>query len=84
MITQQSFMFLSSFEELRSSFNEEILVNLIHLGAHAFEEIGGEVVQTTAFVMRNCNINGNSVYYRLVDSNEKEMDFLRANCRTED
>ena len=52
---------------------------MAHLGARAFEAIGGEVVQTTSFVMRNCRINGNAVYYRLVDSTDKEADFLSAN-----
>ena len=28
------------------------IVNMAHLGARAFEEIGGEVVQTVAFVQR--------------------------------
>ena len=29
------------------------IVNLVQLGAHAFDEIGGEVVQTVSFVIRN-------------------------------
>ena len=28
---------------------------MVHLGAHAFENIGGEVVSTTAFVLENTN-----------------------------
>ena len=77
MITQHAWMFLSSFENLRKSIlmNKEI-VNMAHLGARAFEEIGGEVVQTTSFVLRNGNIGGNGVYFRLVDSVDKERDFL--------
>ena len=85
MINMHSWMFLSSFEKLRQSILEtKEIITMAHLGARAFETIGGEVVQTTAFVMKNCNINGNSVYFRLVDSDEKELDFLRANIRTED
>lgn len=53
MITMHSWMFLSSFENLRKNIieNHEIL-SMVHLGARAFEEIGGEVVQTTTFVIR--------------------------------
>jgi len=53
MITMHSWMFLSSFEILRKRIieNHEIL-SMVHLGARAFEEIGGEVVQTTSFVIR--------------------------------
>ena len=50
MITQHSWMFLSSFEKLREKMMLTETVNMAHLGARAFEEIGGEVVQTTAFV----------------------------------
>ena len=50
MITQHSWMFLSSFEKLREKMMQSETVNMAHLGARAFEEIGGEVVQTTAFV----------------------------------
>ncbi len=52
MITQHSWMFLSSFEKLRTKLLTADIVNMAHLGARAFEEIGGEVVQTTSFVMR--------------------------------
>lgn len=52
MITQQSFMFTDDYKELRADLSEKhIIVNMAHLGADAFEEIGGEVVQTTSFVM---------------------------------
>lgn len=41
MITQQSFMFLTKYEKLRGKILEKNLVNMIHLGARSFEEIGG-------------------------------------------
>ncbi len=50
MITQHSWMFLSSYEKLRMKIEKTDLINMLHLGARAFEEIGGEVVQTTSFV----------------------------------
>jgi hypothetical protein len=49
MITQHAWMFLSSFAALRQKLLKRDTVNMAHLGAHAFEEIGGEVVQTTCF-----------------------------------
>ena len=56
MITQHAWMFLSSYEKLRASLQKVCIVNMAHLGPRAFEEIGGEVVQTTSFVLQNCNI----------------------------
>ena len=53
-----------------------MIVNMIHLGAHAFEDIGGEVVQTTSFVIRKSKIASNGVYFRLVDEKDKETAFL--------
>ncbi len=80
MINMHSWMFLSSFEKLRESLlSSKEMVTMAHLGARAFETIGGEVVQTTAFVIRNNHIGGKAVYFRLVDSTDKEMDFLLAN-----
>ena len=83
MITQHSWMFLSSFEKLRTKLVNRTIINMAHLGARAFEEIGGEVVQTTAFVYRNCNVtNYKSTFVRLVDFNtqkSKEEEFLAGN-----
>ncbi|WP_340853279.1 BREX-1 system adenine-specific DNA-methyltransferase PglX [Ligilactobacillus salivarius] len=89
MITQHSWMFLSSFEKLRYKLLENNIVNMAHLGARAFEEIGGEVVQTTAFVVRKSNIKGyKGKYCRLVDATsqeEKEKMFLNGkNCYVTD
>lgn len=54
MITMQSWMFLSSFEDLRKwILNEKTIVSMAHLGARAFDTIGGEVVSTTAFTLAN-------------------------------
>ncbi|MGV0012991.1 Eco57I restriction-modification methylase domain-containing protein, partial [Limosilactobacillus fermentum] len=67
LITQHQWMFLSSFEKLRVKLRKNVLVNMAHLGTHAFEDIGGEVVQSTAFVMRNVAIsNYVGTYERLV------------------
>ncbi|MCF0134017.1 MAG: BREX-1 system adenine-specific DNA-methyltransferase PglX [Blautia sp.] len=81
MITQHSWMFLGSFEKLRKKISSRNLVSMVHLGAHAFEEIGGEVVQTTAFVIRNISVkNYKGTYIRLTDEgsqDEKENAFIR-------
>lgn len=68
MITQHAWMFLSSFEKLRTKLQMTDIVNMAHLGARAFEEIGGEVVQTTSFVMRKSHIaEYRGIYCRLIE-----------------
>ncbi|OWT33742.1 hypothetical protein BGI41_00850 [Methanobrevibacter sp. 87.7] len=80
MITQQSFMFLKTFKDLREKFLKNTLINMIHLGPNAFDEIGGEVVQTTSFVYLNQEIKKfKTKYFNLVDFNSestKENAFL--------
>ncbi|MCF7522859.1 BREX-1 system adenine-specific DNA-methyltransferase PglX [Levilactobacillus brevis] len=73
MITQHSWMFLSSFEKLRKKLRTNTLINMAHLGTRAFEEIGGEVVQSTAFVyqQRN-NVNYIGTFERLVDFDSQQ------------
>ena len=81
MITMHSWMFLQSFKDLREKMLMIPFINLLHLGTRAFDEIGGEVVQTTSFVIRKRHINRgyNGCYIRLVDCNNKEAAFLRDN-----
>ena len=68
MITQHAWMFLSSFEKLREKMMLTETVSMAHLGARAFEEIGGEVVQTTSFVRVRTHIdNYKGVYCRLIE-----------------
>jgi len=77
MITMQSWMFLSSFEALRARLlGQSTLLSMAHLGARAFDSIGGEVVSTTAFVLENTNrLDYKGFYLRLVDGNsEAEKD----------
>ena len=80
MITQHSWMFISSFERFRNHLMQKDYVQILHLGTRAFEEIGGEVVQTVSFVLRNSKTLGNSVVAcRLVDygdADSKERAFL--------
>lgn len=68
MITQHAWMFLSSFEKLRAKIQKLDIVNMAHLGARAFEEIAGEVVQTTSFILANKHMdNYKGTYCRLVE-----------------
>ena len=81
MINMQSWMFLSSYEDLRVKIlDENHIDSLLHLGPHAFDEIGGEVVQNTAFVLcKHKPTEKGGVYYRLVDGKncaDKEQLFL--------
>lgn len=87
MITQHSWMFLSSFEKLRDELQQVDIVNMAHLGPRAFEEIGGEVVQTTSFVLRKSHISEyKGTYVRLLSAqsqNAKEKMFLARENRFE-
>ena len=83
MINQQSWMFLSSFEKLREKIiSNKTIINMLHLGPRAFEEISGEVVQSTAFILRERYVKEyKSVFIRLVeikDAEEKETAMLSA------
>lgn len=85
MINQHSWMFLSSYEKLRTRFMESYwLRDMLHLGPRTFEELSGEVVQSTAFVFQHVEPfteDGESLgnYHRLVDYksvSEKEENFF--------
>ena len=68
MITMQSWMFLSSFERMRRNLlATTTITSMAHLGAGAFDSIGGEVVSTTAFTMHKGVKTGKGMYIRLVD-----------------
>lgn len=82
MITQHGWMFLSSYEKMRQDLMQcANLVNMAHLGARAFDEISGEVVQTTSFVFRHrVNDRYFSRFERLIEGTseaEKESLFLK-------
>lgn len=81
MITQHGWMFIASFEDLRKKLIETDITNMLHLGTRAFEEIGGEVVQTTTFVFRKTNyLDYKATYKRLLAANsqhEKEKLFFQ-------
>ena len=93
MITQHSWMFLSRSEKLRLKVQNNLILSMAHLGARAFEEIGGEVVQTTSFILQKSKVEDYvGRYKRLVTPTTQEgkeqlflncnfYDFKQSNCR---
>ncbi|WP_201614888.1 BREX-1 system adenine-specific DNA-methyltransferase PglX [Gulosibacter hominis] len=79
MITMQSWMFLSSYEKLRESLlAKQRITSMLHLGARAFDSIGGEVVSSTAFTLSNVPPEGRDAgrmragaFIRLVEGNSE-------------
>lgn len=82
MINMQSWMFLSSFKELRRHVIKSLHIdNMLHLGPRTFDELSGEVVQNTTFVISKYSpiINDKGTYYRLVrgkNCDEKNQLFI--------
>ena len=73
ILTQHAWMFLSSFEKLREKMMLTETISMAHLGARAFEEIGGEVVQTTAFVRCANHVEGyKGTYCRLIEPTSQQ------------
>ncbi len=69
MINMQSWMYLASFEDFRNDlFTHCTIKSMLHLGPHTFDELSGEVVQNTAFIIQRDFMKGSlGVYYRLVE-----------------
>ena len=88
MINQNNWMFLSSYEELREKILTEYgIASMIHLGTRTFDELTGEKVQSTAFILENKRPDQKGTYYRLVNyktNKEKEENFLNGNNRYND
>lgn len=83
MITMQSWMFISSYENLRYELLNNLQIeSLLYLGIKAFDEIGNDVVQTVAFVLRkNKNLDFVGTYFKLLthDREQKVSDYLERN-----
>lgn len=74
MITMHSWMFLGSYESLRNKIINNLLVSsLVHLGTRAFDEIGGEVVQTVSWIMKNSIYPKNGKYINLINYNKSDL-----------
>ena len=86
-INQHSWMFISSYESLREYLlNNSVIDTMAHLGARAFEELAGEVVQTTTYVTRKFyEPRYKGKYIRLIDypnaklKEEKFLEFEMSN-----
>ena len=78
MVTQQSFMFIGTYEKFRSHLRSTVAIEtMAHLGPKAFPNITGEKVNTTAFVLcrepdKQARENLRGVYFRLVREKEAE------------
>ena len=85
MITMQSWMFLSGYEQLRAMLlKNTVIYNLLHLGIKAFEDIGNDIVQTCSFVLSTKYIiDYKGCYFRLLshDRSQKIKDYLNRNNR---
>jgi type II restriction/modification system DNA methylase subunit YeeA len=82
MVTMQSWMFLSSYMSMRERLlQDRTIFTMAHLGARAFSEISGEVVQTTAFVLQRQNqCSYSPAFFRLVEGREEDKEAaLRSN-----
>lgn len=56
-VNQHSWMFLSSYENLREHLlNNACIDTMVHLGTRAFEELSGDVVQTTTYITRKIKL----------------------------
>jgi hypothetical protein len=74
MINQHSWMFLSSYTQLREKIIAKNLIeNLLHLGPRTFPEISGEVVQSASFVIKKDSIDSEGVYLRLTKLKSTEI-----------
>ena len=80
MINMQSWMFLTSFLDIRKNIlSQSHIDSLLHLGPHTFDELNGEVVQNVAFTVSNESSSKKSLCYRLIDGkscDEKEKMFV--------
>ena len=85
LITQQAWMFKSSYRNLRPDIYKNAIINMIHLGAHAFDELGGEVVQTVSFVQRKFQSTDYTGRYLSLEKysseEEKRQGFFENVCR---
>jgi type II restriction/modification system DNA methylase subunit YeeA len=69
-INQHSWMFLSSYENLRKKFiRNSFIYSMLHLGIGTFPELNTKTVQSTAYVARNTtNTSYIATYFRLTEN----------------
>ena len=79
LVTMQSWMFLSSFEKLRSNILEGEIINLLKIGFNSFPELNSQVAHACSFVIRNIQGQYQSRYFDLNTgrvTDDKEVVFL--------
>ncbi|MGY4797188.1 BREX-1 system adenine-specific DNA-methyltransferase PglX [Lysinibacillus fusiformis] len=82
-INQQVWMFTSRYKKVRTKILKNTsIMSMVYLGSNAFEEINGEVVQSTAYVLLKGNISDfKGVYFKLnkfSDSESKRIALLNS------
>ena len=80
MITMASWMLLSSYIEFRKQLlSQHLIISMAHIGKRGFDTIGGEIVNTTAFIIK-LNTKGSGTYFDLTKgSSEKEKSLCLSN-----
>lgn len=81
IINLQNWMTGYSYTEYReNSLNKLNFINVLHLGPRAFEDFGGEVVQTVVFVARNFTCDSFVIFFdlRKGTSKEKAISFFKS------
>ena len=74
MITLQSWMFLTRFENFRYEIiRNRTILSMSQIGTRGFDAIGGEVVSTTAYILKGLKKNYSGQYIRLV-SGQSELE----------
>lgn len=77
LITQNSFLYALCFDKLRAELLEQTnIVNAVHLGPRAFEDISGEVVQTIATIFMSKITDFKSKFIRLVERTENKESYF--------
>ncbi|RXM79537.1 BREX-1 system adenine-specific DNA-methyltransferase PglX [Clostridium tetani] len=86
LINQHSWMFLSSFMEIRVNLLSKLtFINMIHLGARAFEENVGTIVQNVAFINRKkCDYLYKTKVINLTKENSSDYKNIRLKEISED
>ena len=79
MINMQSWMFLSSYEKLRGTLlSNATILSMAHIGERGFDTIGGVVVSTTSFVIKNAHDEGRrGEFIRLVEGDSEREKVLQ-------
>ncbi len=79
LLTMQSWMYLSSYEQLRRHLlKSRSIATLCHLGTGVFDSFGGEVVAVVATVFRHASVPARGSYLRLIGGGDRETLFRDA------